>query len=205
MNSSDGSWPLGPSASRLAMYPWKDGWRDWGTTYLASVSTERTLKWAKCTRSAMTERKKEDEKKPAKLAPFVEPQLFVAVEEANRRLKEIMKVTDPTTGLYRSIQRITEVSEMMLRRQDQLRKLYEPSESVRKYLERIKQMVEQITRTKMDELPTLSRTIIPQLEGEVSGYVETFERALAEKEKEIEALKAELEALKSKTKNQHPV
>src|SRR5438552_18058920 len=84
----------------------------------------------------MTERKKEDEKKPARLAPFVEPQLFLAVEEANRRLKEIMKVTDPTTGLYKSIQRITEVSEMMLRRQDQLRKLYEPSESVRKYLER---------------------------------------------------------------------
>src|SRR5438477_12861544 len=92
--------------------------------------TERTLKQGKCPRSAMTERKKEDEKKPARLAPFVEPQLFLAVEEANRRLKEIMKVTDPTTGLYRSIQRITEVSEMMLRRQDQLRKLYEPSESV---------------------------------------------------------------------------
>src|SRR2546427_6476197 len=36
-----------------------------------------------------------------------------------------------------------------------------------------------------------------KLEGEVSGYVETFERALAEKEQEIEALKAELEALKS--------
>jgi len=153
----------------------------------------------------MTERKKEDEKKPARLAPFVEPQLFVAVEEANRRLKEIMKVTDSTTGLYKSIQRITEVSEMMLRRQDQLRKLYEPSESVRKYLDRIRQLVEQLTRTNMNELPTISRTLIPQLEGEVSGYVETFERALAEKEKEIEALKAELEALKSKTKNQHAV
>lgn len=152
-------------------------------------------------RSAMTEKKKEDEKKPAKLAPFVEPQLFVTVEQANQRLKELMKVTDPTTGLYKSIQRITEVSEMMLRRQNQLRKLYEPSENVRKYLERIRQLVDQITRTKMNELPVLSRTIIPQLEGEVSGYVETFERALTEKEKEIEALKAELEALKSKMKN----
>ncbi len=150
---------------------------------------------------AMTEKKKEDEKKPAELPPFVEPQLFVAVAEANRRLKEIMKVTDPTTGLYKSIQRITEVSDMMLRRQDQLRKLYEPSENVRKYLERIRQLVEELTRTKLTELPARSRTIIPQLEGEVSGYVETFERALAEKEKEIEALKAELEALKSKTKN----
>ncbi len=149
----------------------------------------------------MTEKKKEDEKKPTKLPPFVEPQLFVAVEEANRRLKEIMKVTDPTTGLYKSIQRITEVSDMMLRRQDQLRKLYEPSENVRKYLERIRQLVEELARTRLTELPAMSRTIIPQLEGEVSGYVETFERALAEKEKEIEALKAELEALKSKTKN----
>ena len=147
----------------------------------------------------MTEMKKEDEK-PAKLAPFVEPQLFVTVQQANQRLKEIMKVTDPTTGLYKSIQRITEVSDMMLRRQDQLRKLYEPSENVRKYIERIKQLVEQITRTKANELPAISRTIIPQLEGEVSGYVETFERALAEKETEIEALKAELEALKSKMK-----
>ena len=152
-------------------------------------------------RSAMTEKKKEDEKKPAKVPPFIEPQLFVAVEEANRRLKEIMKVTDPTTGLYKSIQRITEVSDMMLRRQDQLRKLYEPSENVRKYLQRIRQLVEELTRTKLTELPAISRTIIPQLEGEVSGYVETFERALAEKEKEIDALKAELEALKSKTKN----
>ena len=149
----------------------------------------------------MTEVKKEDEREPAKLAPFVEPQLFVTVEQANQRLKEIMKVTDPTTGLYKSIQRITEVGEMMLRRQDQLRKLYEPSENVRKYLERIRQLVEKITRTEMNELPVLSKTIIPQLEGEISGYVEAFERALAEKEKEIEALKAELEALKSKTKN----
>ena len=146
----------------------------------------------------VTEMKKEDEKNPAKLAPFVEPQLFVTVEQANQRLKEIMKVTDPTTGLYKSIQRITEVSDMMLRRQDQLRKLYEPSENVRKYLERIKQLVNEITRTKMNELPKLARTIVPQLEGEVSGYVETFERALAEKEKEIEALKAELQALRSK-------
>src|SRR5207245_2586304 len=93
----------------------------------------------------------------------------------------------------------------ILRLQDQMRKLYEPSESVRKYLDRIRQLVEQLARTKMNELPTISRTLIPQLEGEVSGYVETFERALAEKEKEIEALKAELEALKSKTKNQHAV
>jgi hypothetical protein len=142
-----------------------------------------------------------DEKKPAKLPPFVDPQLFVTVEQANQRLKEIMKVTDPTTGMYKSIQRITEVSDMMLRRQDQLTKLYEPSENVRKYLERIRQLVDQLTRTKTNELPAVSRTIIPQLEGEVSGYVETFERALAEKEKQIEALKAELEALKSKTKN----
>jgi len=112
-----------------------------------------------------------------------------------------MKVTDPTTGLYKSIQRITQVNEMMLRRQDQLRKLFEPSENVRKYLERIKQQVEQLTRTKLAELPLVSRTPIPQLEIEVSGYVEEFERALAEKEKEIETLKAELEALKSKTKN----
>jgi hypothetical protein len=149
----------------------------------------------------MTEKKKEDEKNSAKLLPFVEPQLFVAVEEANRRLKEIMKATRPTERLYKSIQRITEVNEMMLRRQDQLTKLFEPSENVRKYLERIKQLVEQITRTKLTELSAISRTIIPQLEIEVSGYVETFERALAEKEKEIEALKAELEALKSKTKN----
>jgi len=149
----------------------------------------------------MTEKKKEDEKTPAKLLPFVEPQLFVAVEEANRRLKEIMKVTRPTERLYKSIQRITEVSEMMLRRQDQLTKLFEPSENVRQYLERIRQLVEQLTRTKQNELPQISRTIIPQLEIEVSGYVEEFERALAEKEKEIEALKAELEALKSRTKN----
>ena len=149
----------------------------------------------------MAEKREEDEKGPAKSSPFVEPRLFVAVEEANRRLKEVMKVTDPATGMYKSIQRITEVSDMMLKRQDQLRKLYEPSENVRKYLERIRQLVEQITRTKMTELPAVSRAIIPQLEGEVSGYVETFERALAEKEKEIEALKAELEALKSKTKN----
>src|SRR5579864_6732975 len=104
----------------------------------------------------MSEKKKEDEKRPAKLAPFVEPQLFVAVEEANRRLREIMKVTDPTTGLYKSIQRITEVSDMMLKRQDQLTKLYEPSENVRRYLDRIKQLVEQLTRTKMTELPVVS-------------------------------------------------
>jgi hypothetical protein len=148
----------------------------------------------------MTEKKKEDEKS-AKLTPFVEPQLFVAVEEANRRLKEIMKVTRPTERLYKSIQRITEVNEMMLRRQDQLTKLFEPSENVRQYLERIKHLVEQLTRTKLTELPAISRTIIPQLEIEVSGYVETFERTLSEKEKEIETLKAELEALKSKTKN----
>ncbi len=159
------------------------------------------MKQGKSPQSAMTERKKEDEKNSAKLLPFVEPQLFVAVEEANRRLKEIMKVTRPTERLYKSIQRITEVNEMMLRRQDQLTKLFEPSENVRKYIERIKQLVEQITRTKLTELSAISRTIIPQLEIEVSGYVETFERALAEKEKEIEALKAELEALKSKTKN----
>ena len=150
----------------------------------------------------MTERRKEDEKKPTKLSPFVEPQLFVAVEEANRRLKEIMKVTDPRERLYKSIQRITEVNEMMLRRQDQLRKLFEPSENVRQFLERIRQLVEQLTRTKLTELPAISRTLIPQLEIEVSGYVDAFERALAEKEKEIEALKAELDALKSKTKNQ---
>ena len=162
---------------------------------------ERTLKQGKSPQCTMTEKKKEDEKNSAKLLPFVEPQLFVAVEEANRRLKEIMKVTRPTERLYKSIQRITEVNEMMLRRQDQLTKLFEPSENVRKYLERIKQLVEQITRTKLTELSAISRTIIPQLEIEVSGYVETFERALAEKEKEIEALKAELEALKSKTKN----
>ncbi|OLE71816.1 hypothetical protein AUF78_00330 [archaeon 13_1_20CM_2_51_12] len=159
------------------------------------------MKQGKSPQSAMTEKKKEDEKNSAKLLPFVEPQLFVAVEEANRRLKEIMKVTRPTERLYKSIQRITEVNEMMLRRQDQLTKLFEPSENVRKYLERIKQLVEQITRTNLTELSAISRTIIPQLEIEVSGYVETFERALAEKEKEIEALKAELEALKSKTKN----
>jgi hypothetical protein len=158
------------------------------------------LKQGKCPQSAMTEKRKEDEKKPL-LSPFADPQLFLTVEEANRRLKEIMKVTRPTERLYKSIQRITEVNEMMLRRQDQLTKLFEPSENVRKYLERIRQLVEQITRTKLTELPAISRTIIPQLEIEVSGYVETFERALAEKEKEIETLKAELEALKSKTKN----
>jgi hypothetical protein len=144
----------------------------------------------------MTEGKKEDGKKP-----FVEPQLFVTVEEANRRLKEIMKATDPKGSLYKSIQRITEVSEMMLRRQDQLTKLYEPSENVRRYLERIKQLADELTRTKLGELPPTARTIIPQLEGEVSGYVDTFTRALAEKEREIEALKKELAALKSKTKN----
>jgi hypothetical protein len=149
----------------------------------------------------MTEGKKEDEGKPAKLPPFVEPQLFVAVEEANRRLKEIMKVTDPRERLYKSIQRITEVNEMMLRRQDQLTKLFEASENVRKFLDSIRQLVEQLTRTKLTELPAISRTIIPQLEIEVSGYVDAFERALAEKETEIEALKAELEALRSKTKN----
>jgi ribonuclease D len=146
----------------------------------------------------MTEKRKEDEKKSTQLPPFADPQLFLTVEQANQRLKEIMKATNPTTGMYKSIQRITEVSEMMLRRQDQLRKLYEPSENVRKYLERIKQLVEQLTRTKQTDLPAVSKTIIPQLEGEVSGYVETFERALAEKEKEIETLKAELEELKSK-------
>jgi hypothetical protein len=149
----------------------------------------------------MTEKRKEDEKNSAKLSPFVEPQLFVAVEEANRRLKEIMKVTRPTERLYKSIQRITEVNAMMLRRQDQLTKLFEPSENVRQFLERIRQLVEQLTRTKLTELPAISKTIIPQLEIEVSGYVEEFERALVEKEKEIEALKAELEALKSKTKS----
>ena len=149
----------------------------------------------------MTERKKDDEMKPTIVAPFVEPQLFVAVGEANRRLKEIMKVTDPKERLYKSIQRITEVSEMMLRRQDQLTKLYAPSENVGKYLERIRQLADKLTRTKMEELSAMSRTIIPQLEGEVSGYVETFERALVEKEREIEALKAELATLKSKTKN----
>src|SRR6266487_2916642 len=171
-------------------------------TYVASMSRDRkNFEAGKSPQSAMTEKKKEDEKNPAKLLPFVEPQLFVAVEEANRRLKEIMKVTRPTERLYKSIQRITEVNEMMLRRQDQLTKLFEPSENVRKYIERIKQLVEQITRTKLTELSAISRTIIPQLEIEVSGYVETFERALAEKEKEIEALKAELEALRSKTKN----
>jgi Mg2+ and Co2+ transporter CorA len=148
----------------------------------------------------MTENKKEDEKKPI-LSPFADPQLFLTVEQANHRLKEIMKVTDPTTRLYKSIQRITEVNEMMLRRQDQLRQLFEPSENVRKYLERIKQQVEQLTRTKLTELPLISRTLIPQLEIEVSSYVEAFERALTEKEKEIEALKTELEALRSKTKN----
>ena len=133
-------------------------------------------------------------------SPFVEPQLFVTVEQANQKLKEVMKVTDPTTGLYKSIQRITEVSDMMLRRQDQLRKLYEPSENVKRYIERIKQLVDQITKTKVAELPVLSKTVIPQLEGEVSGYVETFEQALADKEKEIESLKRELESLRAKTK-----
>ena len=140
------------------------------------------------------------EKSPDRSSPFVEPQLFVTVEQANQKLKDVMKVTDPTTGLYKSIQRITDVSDMMLRRQDQLRKLYEPSENVKKYLERIKQLVDKITKTKTNELPVLSKTVIPQLEGEVSGYVETFESALAEKEKEIEALKTELEALRAKTK-----
>ena len=133
-------------------------------------------------------------------SPFVEPQLFVTVEQANQKLKDVMKVTDPTTGLYKSIQRITDVTDMMLRRQDQLRKLYEPSENVKRYLERIKQLVDQITKTKINELPVLSKTVIPQLEGEVSGYVETFESALAEKEKEIESLKAELESLRAKAK-----
>jgi hypothetical protein len=158
------------------------------------------LKQGKCPQSAMTEKRKEDEKKPL-LSPFADPQLFLTVEQANHRLKEIMKVTDPKERLYKSIQRITEVNEMMLRRQDQLIKLFEPSENVRKYLERIKQQVEELTRTEPTRLPLVSRTLIPQLEIEVSGYVEAFERALAEKEKEIETLKAELEALKSKTKN----
>jgi hypothetical protein len=146
---------------------------------------------------AMTEKKREDEKNPPKLSPFVDPQLFVAVEQANRRLKEIVKVAEPTEELRKSIERIRQVNEMMLRRQDVLRKLFEPSENVRKYLERIKQLVDELTRTKLSELPPISRRIIPQLEIEVSGYVETFERALAEKEKEIGVLKVELEALKS--------
>jgi predicted RNase H-like nuclease (RuvC/YqgF family) len=146
----------------------------------------------------MTERKTEDEKKPTKLSPFVDPQLFVAVEQANRKLKEIMRVTEPTEQLHKSIQKITQVNEMMLRRQAQLRKLFEPPENVRKYLERIKQLVEELTRTKVSELPAISRTIVPKLEIEVSSYVEAFERALAEKEEEIEALKAELEALRSR-------
>jgi hypothetical protein len=158
------------------------------------------LNQGKFPQSAMTEKKKEDEKKPT-LSPFADPQLFLTVEQANHRLKEIMKVTDPKERLYKSIQRITEVNEMMLRRQDQLSKLFEPSENVRKYLEGIRRLVEQLTRTKMSELPAISRTIIPQLEIQVSGYVEAFERALSEKEREIEALKAELQALKSKTKN----
>jgi isopropylmalate/homocitrate/citramalate synthase len=148
----------------------------------------------------MTEKKREDEKKPTKLPPFADPQLFTAVEQANRRLKEIMKTTEPTANLYKSIQTITEVNAMMLRRQSQLKKLFEPSENVRKYLERIRQLVEELTRTNLDELPKMAKTIIPQLEIEVLGYVETFDRALAEKEKEIETLKAELEELKSKTK-----
>jgi predicted RNase H-like nuclease (RuvC/YqgF family) len=148
----------------------------------------------------MAEMKKEDEKKPTKLSPFVDPQLFVAVEQANRRLKEIMKLAKPGEELYRSTQRITEVNEMMLRRQDQLKKLFEPSENLMNYLERIRQMIERLIRAKLNELPSMSKTIIPQLEVEVSGYVEVFERALAEKEEEIETLKAELEALKSKRK-----
>jgi hypothetical protein len=148
----------------------------------------------------MTEKKGEDEKKATNLPPFADPQLFTAVELANRRLKEIMKVTEPTEELHKSIQRITEVNAMMLRRQGQLRKLFEPSENVRKYLERIRQLVEELTRTPLNELPKISKTIVPQLEIEVLGYVETFDRALGEKEKEIETLKAELEALKSKTK-----
>ncbi len=148
----------------------------------------------------MTEEKKEDEMIPTKLSLFADPQLFTAVEQGNRRLKQIMKITEPTEELHKSIQKITEVSAMMLRRQDQLRKLFEPSENVRKYLERIKQLVDELTRTKLNELPKMAKTIIPQLEIEVLGYVETFDRALSEKEKEIETLKAELEALKSKTK-----
>jgi hypothetical protein len=148
----------------------------------------------------MTAEKKEDEKKSIQALPFADPQLFVAVEQANRRLKEVMRVTEPTENLYKSIQTITEVNAMMLRRQNQLRKLFEPSENVRKYLERIRQLVEELTRTKLNELPKIAKTIVPQLEIEVLGYVETFDRALAEKEKEIETLKAELEALKSKTK-----
>jgi archaellum component FlaC len=146
----------------------------------------------------MTEKKREDEKESTKLPPVVDPQLFVAVEQANRKLKEIVKVAEPTEKLRKSIEKITQVNEMMLRRQDQLRKLFEPSESVRKYLERIRQLVEKLARTNTSELPVISRTIIPQLEIEVSGYVEAFERALADKEEEIETLKAELKALKSK-------
>ena len=132
------------------------------------------------------------------MSPFVDPQLFVAVEQANRKLKEIIKVTGPTDESYRSIQRITQVNEMMLRRQNQLRKLFEPSENLTKYLERIRQLVEELARTKLSELSRISKTIIPQLDSEVSGYIEVFERALAEKGEEIEALKLELRALKSK-------
>ena len=168
---------------------------------LGNLGDRKNFEARQCTHCAMTERKREDEKNPVKLPLLIEPQLFVAVEEANRRLKEIMKVTRPSERLYKSIQRITEVNEMMLRRQDQLTKLFEPSENVRKYLERIKAQVEQLTRTKLTELPLVSKTLIPQLEIDVSGYVEAFERALVEKEKEIETLKTELEALKSKTKN----
>ncbi len=146
----------------------------------------------------MTETKKEDERKPTKLSPFVDPQLFVAVEQANRKLKEIINVTGPTDESYRSIQRITQVNEMMLRRQNQLRKLFEPSENLTKYLERIRQLVEELARTKLSELSRISKTIIPQLDSEVSGYIEVFERALAEKGEEIEALKLELRALRSK-------
>src|SRR5438046_9926505 len=92
----------------------------------------------KSPQSAMTEKKKEYEKNSAKLLPFVEPQLFVAVEEANRRLKEIMKVTSPTETLYTAIQRITEVNEMIPTRQDPLTKLSQPSEPGRNYPEPIK-------------------------------------------------------------------
>ncbi len=156
------------------------------------------MKQGKRPQSAMSERKKEDESKPTKLPPFADPQLFVTVEQANRKLKEIMKVTAPTEESYKSIQRITQVNEMMLRRQNQLRKLFEPSENLTKYLERIRQLVEELARTKLNELPKITKTIIPQLNSEVSGYIEVFERALAEKGEEIEALKVELKALKLK-------
>src|SRR5436189_5872637 len=75
-----------------------------GTTYVASMSRDRkNFEARQVPQSAMTERKKEDEKTPAKLPPFVELQLLVAVEDASGRLNVLCNGTNQSDSSYRSI------------------------------------------------------------------------------------------------------